>query len=49
MANEPVDVLIIGAGASGAAFAWSMADTRMKILCMEQRWSRRLRWACRPS
>ncbi|HIG43747.1 MAG: GMC family oxidoreductase [bacterium] len=36
MANEPVDVLIIGAGASGAAFAWSMADTRMKILCMEQ-------------
>ncbi|MCW5744821.1 MAG: GMC family oxidoreductase [Alphaproteobacteria bacterium] len=31
-----VDVLIIGAGASGAAVAWSLADTRMKILCLEQ-------------
>jgi choline dehydrogenase-like flavoprotein len=36
MSEEPVDVLIIGAGASGAAFAWSMADTRMNILCLEQ-------------
>ena len=36
MKNEVVDVLIIGAGASGAAFAWSMADTRMRILCLEQ-------------
>jgi choline dehydrogenase-like flavoprotein len=36
MADEPVDVLIIGAGASGAALAWSLADTRMNILCMEQ-------------
>jgi choline dehydrogenase-like flavoprotein len=35
-ANEPVDVLIIGAGASGAAMAWSLSDTRMKILCLEQ-------------
>ena len=34
--NDPVDVLIIGAGAAGAAMAWSLADTRMKILCMEQ-------------
>ena len=34
--NEIVDVLIIGAGASGAAVAWSLADTRMKILCLEQ-------------
>jgi choline dehydrogenase-like flavoprotein len=34
--NEPVDVLIIGAGASGAAVAWSLADTRMHILCLEQ-------------
>jgi choline dehydrogenase-like flavoprotein len=33
---DDVDVLIIGAGASAAAFAWSLADTRMKILCMEQ-------------
>ena len=36
MANDPVDVLIIGAGASGAAVAWSLVDTRMKILCLEQ-------------
>jgi len=36
MSEEPVDVLIVGAGASGAAFAWSLADTRMKIVCLEQ-------------
>ena len=36
MANDPVDVLIIGAGAAGAAFAWSLSDTRMRILCLEQ-------------
>lgn len=36
MANEKVDVLIIGAGAAGAAVAWSLADTRMRILCLEQ-------------
>jgi choline dehydrogenase-like flavoprotein len=29
-------VLIVGAGASGAAFAWSLAETRMNILCLEQ-------------
>jgi choline dehydrogenase-like flavoprotein len=34
--TTPVDVRIIGAGASGAAFAWSMAETKMKILCLEQ-------------
>jgi choline dehydrogenase-like flavoprotein len=34
--NEPVDVLIIGAGASGGAVAWSLAETRMRILCLEQ-------------
>lgn len=34
--NEPVDVLIIGAGASGAAVAWSLAETKMRILCLEQ-------------
>jgi choline dehydrogenase-like flavoprotein len=33
---EPVDVVIIGAGASGGAVAWSLAETRMKILCLEQ-------------
>ena len=36
MSNEPVDVLIIGAGASGAAIAWSLLETRMRILCLEQ-------------
>jgi choline dehydrogenase-like flavoprotein len=36
MNHDPVDVLIIGAGASGAAVAWSLADTRMRILCLEQ-------------
>ena len=35
-ANEKVDVLIIGSGASGAAVAWSLADTKMRILCLEQ-------------
>jgi choline dehydrogenase-like flavoprotein len=36
MSLEPVDVLIIGAGASGAAMAYSLADTRMRIVCLEQ-------------
>ena len=36
MSNEPVDVLIIGAGAAGAAIAWSLVETRMRILCLEQ-------------
>ncbi|MDZ7683949.1 MAG: GMC family oxidoreductase [Gammaproteobacteria bacterium] len=34
--NEPVDVLIIGGGASGAAIAWSLVDTKMRIVCLEQ-------------
>lgn len=33
---DPVDVVIVGAGASGAAVAWSLADTRMRIVCLEQ-------------
>ena len=36
MADDAVDVLIIGAGASGAAVAWSLAETRMRIVCLEQ-------------
>jgi choline dehydrogenase-like flavoprotein len=36
MPEDIVDVLIIGAGASGAAVAWSLADTRMRIVCLEQ-------------
>jgi len=34
--KDKVDVLIIGSGASGAAVAWSLAETRMRILCLEQ-------------
>ena len=34
--NEAVDVVIVGAGASAAAFAWSLAETGMRILCLEQ-------------
>src|SRR3981081_3542512 len=34
--QDKVDVLIIGSGASGAAVAWSLADTKMRILCLEQ-------------
>ncbi len=34
--NDMVDVLIIGSGASGAAVAWSLAETKMRILCLEQ-------------
>lgn len=33
--TAPVDVLIIGEGASGAAVAWSRAETKMHILCLE--------------
>lgn len=36
MADDIADVLIIGAGASGAAVAWSLADTKMRIVCLEQ-------------
>ncbi|MGH0033657.1 MAG: GMC family oxidoreductase [Myxococcota bacterium] len=36
MSEEPVDVLIVGAGAAGAAVAWSLAETRMRIVCLEQ-------------
>ncbi len=36
MTEQAIDVLIIGAGASGAAVAWSLAETKMKIVCLEQ-------------
>src|ERR1700731_4560345 len=34
--HDKVDVLIIGSGASGAAVAWSLAETGMRILWLEQ-------------
>ena len=34
--TDRVDVLIIGSGASGAAVAWSLAETKMRIVCLEQ-------------
>ena len=36
MADDIADVLIVGAGASGAAVAWRLAETRMRIVCLEQ-------------
>lgn len=36
MTDDTVDVLIVGAGASAAAFAWSLVETRMRIVCLEQ-------------
>ena len=36
MSKETVDVLIVGAGASGAAIAYSLSDLGVKILCLEQ-------------
>jgi len=34
--DEIVDVLIVGSGASGAAVAWGLVETCLKILCLEQ-------------
>lgn len=36
MADDPADILVIGAGASGAAFAWSVAGTGARVVCLEQ-------------
>lgn len=36
MAGAMVDILIIGAGATGAAAAWSLSETGLDILCLEQ-------------
>ncbi len=33
--DEP-DVLIVGAGASGGAFAWSLAEAGFRVVCLEQ-------------
>jgi choline dehydrogenase-like flavoprotein len=38
MAEKPdrVDILVIGAGASGAAFTWSIARAGFKVMCLDQ-------------
>ncbi|MEP7157891.1 MAG: GMC family oxidoreductase [Chloroflexota bacterium] len=36
MASEPADVLIIGAGASGAVVAKRLAEAGFKVVCLEQ-------------
>ena len=36
MENEEVDVLVVGAGASAAAFAWSLSEKNIEVLCIEQ-------------
>ena len=33
---DVVDVLVIGAGASGAAFSWSLAESGIGVTCLEQ-------------
>ena len=34
--NDAVDVLVIGAGASGAAFSWSLAEAGFDVTCLDQ-------------
>ena len=34
--RDRVDVLVIGAGASGGAFTWSLAEAGFDVLCLEQ-------------
>ena len=34
--NDVADVLVIGAGASGAAVAWSLSQAGIKVVCLEQ-------------
>ena len=33
--GESVDVLVIGAGASGGAFTWSLSEAGIKVMCLE--------------
>jgi choline dehydrogenase-like flavoprotein len=41
LADAPVDILIIGSGASGAAAAWRLSDAGFRIMCLEQgRWQK---------
>ena len=34
--NDIADVLVVGAGASGAAFTWSLAQAGISVVCLEQ-------------
>src|SRR5262245_17760561 len=34
--REPVDVLVVGAGAAGAAFTWSVSREGLQVLCLEE-------------
>jgi choline dehydrogenase-like flavoprotein len=34
--DDRVDVIVVGAGASGAAFTWSLAKEGFSVLCLEQ-------------
>ena len=34
--GDAVDVLVIGAGASGGAFTWSLSEAGIKVMCLEQ-------------
>ena len=36
MQSQPADVLVIGSGASGAAFSWSLAKAGFDVVCLEQ-------------
>ena len=34
--SDVVDVLVIGAGASGGAFSWSLAEAGINVMCLDQ-------------
>ena len=36
MPRDVVDVLVIGAGASGGAFSWSLAEASFDVMCLDQ-------------
>ena len=36
MKSDNVDILIVGAGAAGAAAAWNLSKSGYKITCLEQ-------------
>ena len=36
MKNEEIDVLVIVAGAAGAALSWSLTEKGAKVVCLEQ-------------